>query len=131
MTEFTILYRGVPIGTATTPPRKPEPDEPAWFRFCFLDFRPSAAYEAIAPVLRLASRALANFGYLGPAADPASDEAGRAAYAAAERVWRVVRWDTGSTWSSTRPTRRSRLQSGSIPAERRPTSRQADQTLGA
>ena len=96
MTEFTILYHGVPIGSATTPPREPEPDEPAWFRFCFLDFRPLAAYETVAPVLRLASRALANFGYVGPAADPVSDEAGRAAYAAAQRLWNELELADGA-----------------------------------
>jgi hypothetical protein len=76
----------VPIGTtSTTPPT--DPDAPDWFEFSLLDFKPLPAFESVAPVVRLASRALANFGFLGPAADPAPDVAGREAYAAARSFW--------------------------------------------
>jgi hypothetical protein len=86
MTQFTILHRGVPIGSAGTTPRPDaEPDDP--FEFSFLDSRPSPAYEAVRPVIQLASDALAHFGFLGPIADPESDSRGRAAYVAAQAVW--------------------------------------------
>ena len=86
MTEFTIIHRGLPIGTASTTPRS-EADPGGPFEFCFLDFRPLPTYEGVGPIVRLASQALANFGFLGPAANPASDAAGRAAYAAAQSFW--------------------------------------------
>lgn len=82
MSEFTVLYRGVPIGTAA---RTVEVDDP--FTFAFLDFVPSDAYAIVRPTVQLASEALANFGYLGAAADPRSDTAGREAYAAARVLW--------------------------------------------
>jgi hypothetical protein len=86
MTQFNILHRGVPIGSAATTPRPDAgPGDP--FEFSFLDFRPSPAYEAVRPVIRLASDALAHFGFLGPVADPESDSRGRAAYVAAQAVW--------------------------------------------
>src|SRR5262245_10411358 len=86
MTQFTILHRGVPIGSAATTPRPDAgPGDP--FEFSFLDFRPLPAYDAIRPVIRLASDALAHFGFLGPVADPESDSRGQAAYVAAQALW--------------------------------------------
>ena len=86
MAAFTIVHHGVPIGRTTTTPR-PDVDAPEWVEFSLLDFQPLPAYETVAPVVRLVSRALANFGFLGPAADPASDVAGRVAYATAQAFW--------------------------------------------
>jgi hypothetical protein len=56
MAEFTLVHRGVPIGTAVTNPVLERPragapvrraDEP--IRLSFLDFRPLPAYDALAP----------------------------------------------------------------------------------
>ena len=79
MTQFTILHRGVPIGSAATTSR-PDAGPGAPFEFSFLNFRPSPAYEAVRPAIQLASDALAHLGFLGPVADPESDSRGRAAY---------------------------------------------------
>jgi hypothetical protein len=84
MTQFTLLYHGVPIGYAA---QRADAEHGDPFEFCFLDFHPVAAYSAVRPVIRLASDAFANFGFLGPAAEPASDTAGRAALAAAKNLW--------------------------------------------
>lgn len=86
MAAFTIVRRGVPIGTTNTTPR-PDTDARNWFEFSLLDFKPLPALQSVAPVVRLASHALANLGFLGPAADPASDAAGREAHAAARALW--------------------------------------------
>jgi hypothetical protein len=97
MTEFALVHRGVPIGAAATNPffdrppavgPAPQLGEP--IHLDFLEFRPLAAYEVLAPALQLAERAFSNLGFLGPAADPASDAAGKAAHAAAESIWREI-----------------------------------------
>lgn len=86
MAAFTIVHRGVPIGT-TNIALRPDTDVPDWFEFSLLDFNPLPAFESVAPVVRLASRALANLGFLGPAADPASNAAGQEAHAMARAFW--------------------------------------------
>lgn len=86
MTHFSILHRGVPIGSATTAsPGDAGQGDP--FEFSFLDFHPLSAYEAVRPTIRLASDALTHFGLLGPVADPESDSRGQAAYNAAQALW--------------------------------------------
>jgi hypothetical protein len=86
MAALTIFHRGVPVGTTDTEPRS-DADAPDGFEFSLLDFNPLPAFESVAPVVRLASRALANLGFLGPVADPASDVAGQEAHAAARAFW--------------------------------------------
>jgi len=86
MTHFSILHRGVPIGSATTASYD-DAGQGDPFEFSFLDFDPLTAYEAVRPTIRLASDAIARFGFLGPVADPESDSRGQAAYNAAEELW--------------------------------------------
>ena len=81
MLEFTVLHRGVPIGAARCTEAREEP-----FAFSFLDFMPTEAFDSVRPIVERASQAVANFGFLGPAADPASDVAGQEAMAAARRL---------------------------------------------
>lgn len=85
MSEFTILYRGVPLGIAVGEPRTeiPHPKVPGLPPrpvqvFC-REFRPLPGYASIAPIIQLATQAISNFGFLGSAADPASRAAGAAA----------------------------------------------------
>ena len=88
MAQFTLVHRGVPIGIATGDAEDADPGEP--LRFSFMDFQPLDAYESVAPVIRLAARALGNLGFLGPAAEPASDAAGKAAQHAAHTLWKEL-----------------------------------------
>ena len=76
----------MPIGTSNTASPS-DADAPDWFEFSLLDFQPLPAFANVAPLVRLGSRAPANFGLVGPAADPASDVAGREAFAAARAFW--------------------------------------------
>jgi hypothetical protein len=72
MAEFTLVHRGVPIGTAAMNPfferrtsgvPAPQPGEP--IHLDFLDFWPLPAYEAIAPALQLARGAVNRHGSVG------------------------------------------------------------------
>jgi len=81
MTQFTILHRGVRLGTAlTTPAVGTEADR---FALNMMDFEPAAAYESIRPLTRLASHAIFGW-FIGPLVDW---EAAAEALPAAERMW--------------------------------------------
>ena len=82
MTEFTILHRGVPLGTAST---APELDAEPEHRFALnmMDFEPTAAYESVRPLARLAADSFFGW-FIGPIVDL---EKADAAVPAAEKLW--------------------------------------------
>lgn len=96
--ELTLTHRGVTLGTALAGPgnvfesiaREPDRDTNDEVELVFLPFEPAPAYSSIQSICELAWRALNNFGFLGPAADPASDAAGQAADAAARNLWAEI-----------------------------------------
>lgn len=79
MDKFIVLHRGVPIGIASCSELREEP-----FTYSFLDFTPNASFASVRHIVQRASHAAVNFGFIGPAADPASAAAGREALAAAD-----------------------------------------------
>ena len=82
MAQFTILHRGVPLGTAfTLPTSDSEPDHR--FELNLMDFAPTPAYESVRPLARLAAEAFFG-GFFSPLVDlgAATD-----AVPAAERLW--------------------------------------------
>ncbi len=92
---LTLTHHGVPIGTVVAGPENRFPtrgeDDPRdEVMFVFLPFVPAPGYEALRPAFRLAYRVFKNLGFLGPAADPASDLAGRQAAAAARTLWTEI-----------------------------------------
>jgi hypothetical protein len=92
MSELTIVYRGVPLGIAVTTPRDEGPRNgpaalpPRPLQIYCEEFYAVAAYETVAQTIQLATRAYSNFGFIGPAADPASALAGTAAQAEARQL---------------------------------------------
>ena len=94
--RLTVLYRGLPIGTvglgeahyddAPTPPDSLAPFHRPPTDLVTTEFRPLPGYAAVADAIRSAGRAFNNYGFIGPAADPASDERGEAALAASAAV---------------------------------------------
>jgi hypothetical protein len=93
--ELVLTHRGVTLGTALAGPRNVfgatalagEMDERDEVQLVFLPFEPGPGYSSIQSTCERAWQVLNNFGFLGPAADPASDVAGQAAYAAARSLW--------------------------------------------
>jgi hypothetical protein len=96
--ELILTHRGVTLGTAVAGPKNVLPsgmrsrdaEVPGQLELVFLPFQPAAAYAAIQPVCELAWKSLTNFGFLGPAADPASDAAGKDADTAARALWAEI-----------------------------------------
>ena len=82
MTQFTILHRGVPLGTASTAPEF-DAERDRRFALNMMDFEPAAAYESVRPLARLAADSFFGW-FFGPLVDL---EAADAAVPAAERLW--------------------------------------------
>ena len=93
--ELILTHRGVTLGTALAGPDNVFESMPAGHEadtrdeldLVFLPFEPGPAYSSIQSICERAWQVLNNFGFLGPAADPASEAAGQAADAAARSLW--------------------------------------------
>ena len=79
--RYTISHQGVPIGEAELD-LGPEVTVGA--------VRPLPGYAVVQPVVRAATDALRGLGYLGPASEPVSDAAGRAALARGATLGRAL-----------------------------------------
>jgi hypothetical protein len=93
--ELILTHRGVTLGTAIAGPSNVFASArttvaPGDVELVFLPFEPTPAYSSIQSICRRAWQALDNFGLLGPAADPASDAAGREADLAACDLWAEI-----------------------------------------
>jgi hypothetical protein len=79
---YRILWRGVPLARCDEIPRTAD--------LVAADLEALPGYTAVQPVVRAASAALGNYGFLGPVSDPASITRGSSAFAAAAALSREL-----------------------------------------